>query len=150
MLSDIGLMQCFDDTDPDSHLKAFQRFQDIYHQTTFEKVKGEDSKLRTYAFFKISPGYEKYLDQKKCVKMRTALTKFRISNHTLMIEKGRHLSPKMAKELRFCPFCPNKVEDEKHFLLECPTYKYIRSDLYNDAKFILYIMLGIILANCFN
>ena len=134
MLSEIGLMQCFDDTDPDSHLKAFQRFQDIYHQTTLEKIKGGDSKLRTYALFKTSPGFEKYLDQITCVKKRTALTKFRISNHTLMIEKGRHSNPKMAKELRFCPFCPNKVEDEKHFLLECPTYEHIRSDLYNDAK----------------
>ena len=32
MLSEIGLMQCFDGIDPDSHLKAFKRFQDIYHQ----------------------------------------------------------------------------------------------------------------------
>ena len=84
--------------------------------------------------FKTSPGYEKYLDQITCLKMRTALTKFRISNHTLMIEKGRHSKPKVPKELRFCHFCPNSVEDEKHFLLVCPTYKYIRSDLYSEAK----------------
>ena len=51
-----------------------------------------------------------------------------------MIEKGRHLKPKVSKEMRSCPFCPNKVEDEKHFLLECPTYKHIRSDLCNEAK----------------
>ena len=134
MLSEIGLMQCFDGIDPDAHIKAFKRFQDIYHQTTLDKIKGGDSKLRTYALFKTSPGFEKYLDQISCIKKRTALTKLRISNHKLMIEKGRHSKPKIPKELRFCPFCPNKVEDEKHFLLECPTYKHIRSDLYNEAK----------------
>ena len=51
-----------------------------------------------------------------------------------MIKKGWHLKPKISKKMRFCPFRPNKVEDEKHFLLECPTYKHIRSDLYNEAK----------------
>ena len=90
--------------------------------------------MRTYALFKIAPGFETYLDEISCVKERTALTKFRISNHGLMIERGRY--SKIDKELRFCPFCPGRVEDEKHFLLECHTYKYLRSDLYNEVKII--------------
>ena len=134
MLSEIGLMESFTNNDSDAHLKAFQRFQDIYHQTTLEGIKSVESRLRTYALFKTSPGFEKYLDEISGIKNRTALTKFRISNHRLMIEKGRHSKPKVPKELRFCHFCPNSVEDEKHFLLVCPTYKYIRSDLYSEAK----------------
>ena len=51
-----------------------------------------------------------------------------------MIEKGRHKNN--DKSLRFCPFCTDKVEDEKHFLLECPIYKFIRSDLYREVKMI--------------
>ena len=106
MISEIGLMQSFTTNDPDTHLRVFQRLQDMYHQTALEKIKG--GRLRTYALFKTSPGFEKYLDGISCVKERTAL--------------------------RFCPFCPNTVEDEKHFLLKCQTYKYLRSDLYSEVK----------------
>ena len=41
-----------------------------------------------------------------------------------MIETGRHRG--LEKEERICPFCPNKVEDEYHFLFECNTYKHQR------------------------
>ncbi len=132
MLSEIGLMQTFTSQDPDAHLKAFQRLQDIYHQTTLGRIKSGDSRLRTYGLFKTTPGFENYLNELSCLKERTALTKLRLSNHKLMIEKGRHLS--IHRDLRFCPFCPNKIEDEKHFLTQCQTYKHLRSDLYNEAK----------------
>ena len=39
LLSEIGLRESFISRDPDSHLKAFQRLQDIFHQTTLEKIK---------------------------------------------------------------------------------------------------------------
>ncbi len=135
MLSEIGLMQSFVSQDSDAHLKAFQRLQDIYHQTAFERIKNGSSRLRTYGLFKTTPGFENYLDELSSLKERTALTKLRLSNHKLMIEKGRHSS--IHRDLRFCPFCPNKVENEKHFLLECQTYKYLRADLYTEAKTII-------------
>ena len=134
LLSEIGLRQSFISRDPDSHMKAFQRLQDIFHQTTLEKIKNGDSRLRTYALFKTSPGFEKYLYEIPSLKERTALTKLRISNHKLMIEKGRHTKPKTHKSLRFCPFCPNQVEDEKHFLVGCQMYKHLRPDLYKEVK----------------
>ena len=132
MLSEIGLMESFITKDPEAHFRSFKRLQDIYHQTALEKIKSANSKLRTYALFKTTPGYEKYLDQITCVKERTALTKFRLSNHMLMIEKGRHSG--IDRELRFCPFCPNRIEDEKHFLMKCQTYRHLRSDLYSRSK----------------
>ena len=55
MLSKNGLMECFINKAPDVHLKSSQRLQDVYHQTTFEGIKKEDSKLRTYALFKTTP-----------------------------------------------------------------------------------------------
>ena len=134
LLSEIGLRQSFISRDPESHLKAFQRLQDIFHQTTLEKIKHDDSRLRTYALFKTTPGFEKYLDEISSLKERTALTKLRLSNHKLMIEKGRHTRPKTHKSLRLCPFCPDQVEDEKHFLIGCQTYKHFRSNLYNEVK----------------
>ena len=89
-------------------------------------------RLRTYAIFKTIPGFEKYLDELKCVKERTALTKLRLSNHKLMIEKGRHSG--INRELRSCPFCPNRIENEKHFLIECQAYKRLRSNLYSEIE----------------
>ena len=55
------------------------------------------------------------------------MTKIRLSNHTLNIEAGRH--NKIQKNKRFCPFCPNLVEDEMHFLLFCPVYTENRVNL---------------------
>ena len=55
------------------------------------------------------------------------MAKFRLSNHRLMIEIGRHQN--VPKELRFCPFCPNMVETEAHFLFYCSAYNPIRDKI---------------------
>ena len=54
------------------------------------------------------------------------MTKFRLSNHKLMIEKGRHRG--LDKSARICPFC-NTVKDEIHFLINCKEYRHIRAEL---------------------
>ena len=41
-----------------------------------------------------------------------------------MIEIGRHKN--VSKDTRFCPFCPNVIENEIHFLFHCPVYSNIR------------------------
>ena len=41
---------------------------------------------------------------------------------------------KTHKSLRFCPFCPTHVEDEKHFLLECQPYQHLRKELFIEIK----------------
>ena len=72
-------------------------------------------------FFKKEIGFENYLVKIKNLAVRTQVTKSRLSNHHLMIEVGRHKGT--PKDLRFCPFCPQYVENEFHFLLECSMYK---------------------------
>ena len=47
-----------------------------------------------------------------------------------MIEKGRHL--KLDRNLRFCPFCPNEVEDEIHFMITCKNYTGDRYELFEQ------------------
>ena len=54
------------------------------------------------------------------------LTKLRISAHQLYVETGRYCNPSIPRENRFCFHCKNIVEDEKHFLLDCPLYKHVR------------------------
>ena len=132
LISGVGLRQVFLDGDKGAHEKVFQRLWDAYHQVALAGLRRGDSKLRTYGLIKSAPGFEKYLDGVGCVRERIALTKLRLSNHSLMIEKGRHSD--VDRTVRFCPFCPNIVEDEKHFLLGCKAYKHIRQDLLGAAR----------------
>ena len=48
------------------------------------------------------------------------MTKFRLSNHKLMIEKDRHNNIEYDK--RYCQLCPNCIENEYHFIIKCPAY----------------------------
>ena len=49
----------------------------------------------------------------------------------LKIETGRHVRPKIPSDQRVCKLCTlNIVEDEIHFLIQCPVYQDIR-DKYN-------------------
>jgi hypothetical protein len=60
---------------------------------------------------------------------RVALTRFRISCHSLEIEIGRR--NKTVREKRYCQLCARSnhymVEDEFHMMSYCPTYNYLRS-----------------------
>ena len=56
---------------------------------------------------------------------RKSLVKLRISSRNLQIETGRY--DKIARDERLCSLCNrNKIEDETHFLLDCPSYSSIR------------------------
>ncbi len=104
-----------------------------FHLDAFRSINNPESKLRTYALFKTEAGCEKYLLEVKNFATRRFLTKFRLSNSVLNIEKGRHTVPKTPKGLRFCPFCPDRVEDEEHFLLGCPVYRVPRGEMTNTV-----------------
>ena len=115
---------------PPVHEKLFTRLVDIFNQTALSNIASPDSKLRTYNLFKKELGFEPYITCIKNVNHRKALSKFRLSNHQLMIEVGRH--KKIPKLQRFCPFCPSPViEDEIHFLINCPLYDPLRRDIYD-------------------
>ena len=71
-------------------------------------------------------GTEKYLTEIRNISILQQVTKFRLSNHKLAIETGRHEG--VERDERICPFCPNEVEDEVHFLLKCPILKHLRNE----------------------
>ena len=48
------------------------------------------------------------------------LCKFRVSAHKLEIEVGRYKNIEVNG--RICAICKNGIEDEIHFLLQCPKY----------------------------
>ena len=117
----------FSDKHPFISKRLFERLVDTFHQNAFATIKSEKSKLRTYAIFKTSAGFEKYLYEVKNMATRTAVSKLRLSNHCLAIETGRYNNT--DEPFRFCPFCPNKIENEFHFLAECRAYRYVRENL---------------------
>jgi hypothetical protein len=81
----------------------------------------------TYALFKRECCFEPYLIVIRDVHKRTCLSRFRMGVSMLHIETGRYEangtcgSHGIPVNMRVCLFCSlSKVEDEIHFLLECP------------------------------
>ena len=105
-----------------------------FQQDTFAEIKKDSSILRTYRVIKTKIGIEGYLaaHPKINTQDRIALTKFRLSNHDLMIEKGRYF--KVEKAERFCPFCPKTIETELHFLIHCNTFACLRRELFSTIR----------------
>ena len=64
---------------------------------------------------------------------REIVVKFRCGDHILMIEAGRQ--KKIDLEERMRKMCSQKrVEDERHFILECSTYNKVRKSLFETCR----------------
>ena len=50
---------------------------------------------------------------------RSLITKLRLSCHILNIETMRYCRPKIVRQKRFCP---DTIESEEHFILNCNKY----------------------------
>ena len=68
-------------------------------------------------------------------KMRKTLTMYRLSEHSLAVEKGRHRQTWLPREDRLCSHCgQGVVETELHFLTACDKYKHIRDEYFPKFK----------------
>ena len=79
-------------------------------------------KADSFRQFKETVKFERYLENIRIRKHRVSLSKLRLSDHCLMIERGRHSRPITPREMRFCPHCPLELENEEHFLTLCVAY----------------------------
>ena len=62
-----------------------------------------------------------------------AQCKIRISAHTLKVETDRYAKTYIDKSQRLCKKCIlNKVEDEEHFICQCPFYNFFRKKKYDN------------------
>ena len=139
------------DTSP--NFSSFVKKFDLECNTIYEKSKNDlnklcvgnydrfwwtqinnSSKASSYITFKRNICYENYLDQIKNEKHRTTLSRFRLSNHDLLIEKGRHTRPKLERNDRKCFICKDEIEDECHFVIKCPLYTKERQNLFNCCR----------------
>ena len=80
------------------------------------------NRLRTYRLFKVDAQVtEQYLTTITNPKIRQAYTKFRTSDHKVMIKMWQHCKPPKPVHERTCPICTtDSIEDEIHFLVDCP------------------------------
>ena len=101
-----------------------QRIVDTYQQSWYSEI-NNSSRLESYCFFKHNFELEKYLTLNIDQKYKLALTRFRTSSHSLLIETGRYEN--IPREQRICQSCNiYKIENEFHFLLVCPKYRELR------------------------
>ena len=76
---------------------------------------------------------EQYLLVIKSAKLKKNLTQLRVSSHKLYIETGRQSQPYKDPLDRVCFYCDNHaIEDEKHFVIKCPLYNTLRSNLFDE------------------
>jgi hypothetical protein len=97
-----------------------QKLQDQYQQQWLDQVTNS-GKCLTYRIIKPSLQFESYLTSLPR-HLSISLCKFRLSNHRLPIEVGRHRN--IDREYRICQLCSkNVLGDEFHALFECEAFK---------------------------
>ena len=116
------------------------RLIDCFKQKWYADI--TDSRiLYYYKHIKTTFGYEQYLDKIVNPKLRSVLTKLRISAHNLRVETGRYARNRLERNERKCLICANSndIEDEYHFIILCNVYndlrvKYQSSYLYTNPS----------------
>ena len=107
-----------------------QRICDISNQNTLSYIINSP-KLRTYAKFKIKNKLEDYLINTNNAVQRKYISKFRLSNHKLLIETGRYMN--LSVESRKCDNC-KILEDEFHLAIQCELYKEERKIMFDEIE----------------
>ena len=110
---------------PDAFMYVFrQRLIDIYKQNWNTRLT-ESPRARFYRVVINDLSFYEQLDKIHNKSHRNALARLITSSHRLRVETGRWERPVIPYESRICTMC-HKLDDEFHFLLECPRYHDIR------------------------
>ena len=88
-------------------------------------------KLRTYKLFKRARYVEKYVTLNLSTKERSLLAQLRMGVLPIHIETGRYTN--IPAENRYCFNCHDKIEDEMHFVFDCPLYGTFRETLLKNV-----------------
>jgi hypothetical protein len=98
-----------------------------FYEESWLEVMQNSSKCSLYREFKTELKLETYL-YKLDDNLRINLTKYRLSNHRLPIEVGRHNN--IIRSERTCIFCTEyDIGDEYHYMFICPIFAQERSKL---------------------
>ena len=125
------LMNLFNLTDLPGNLAQFKTKVDKNIRDKFihfwggYKKNENTARMHFYNEIKTQFSFENYLDLSN-FSQRRIIAKFRCSDHTLEIEKGRH--NKIPREERLCKVCDcEETETEEHFLIKCKFYDNLKS-----------------------
>jgi hypothetical protein len=121
----------------ESTFKSFE--ESCYYKFLKEHGNEKDSKARMYfdLYRRTDEGcYEMgpapYMSRVYNRQLQIVLARFRTSCHNLQIEKGRWVKPRVERSNRLCTCCSlNVVEDETHFMFDCPIYQETRNKFRN-------------------
>ena len=103
-----------------------QKYENYWLETTKTQ-----SKLNCYLALNRQYTVAEYLSTVTDNKVRKTLTMYRLSEHSLAIERGRYRQTWLPREDRLCSHCSQGVvETELHFLTACDKYKHIREQYY--------------------
>ena len=126
MLESLGFAYVWNNQalDKNTYNAIKQRLFDSADQELLMSI-NTSTKLQSYCTFKEDIQSEPYLDFIRPNKYKVALSRLRLSSHSLAIETGR--STGTAREDRLCIYCNmNAIESEIHFTLACPHYIDLR------------------------
>ena len=96
------------------------RLRDCFQQEWHGRLSNSE-RFFTYRSFKKSFETEQYINDLKIKKFRDVFIRFRLGVNELNANKWYE-----QNQSSNCPFCVNTIENEKHFLIDCPLYKDIR------------------------
>ena len=116
------------------NLKVFKNLCSGVQDTKLKFQMTQKPKLKHFLHYKCKKVgcVEPYvmLHNKKC---RSNFATYRLGSLKLLIETGHYEG--LRHEDRICTFCNlNKIEDEVHFLCECPLYEVLRAALYSEIN----------------
>jgi hypothetical protein len=112
-------------------LKIFkQRLIDMYVQEWYEAMRNS---VRHEPYMQLKDGFirENYLFDIDRFHFRSCITKARFNMLPLNGNLYRFENDFAA---RFCPFCVNILEDENHFIIECPMYHDLRNKFISHTR----------------
>lgn len=110
-----------------------QTLQDVSLQQSTEKMENETklTLLKNSKYLNKLPNYLRCIDSRR---KRTLLSKLRLGTLDLEIETSR--KDKIPRSERFCKLCnTGEVENEAHFILNCPALSHCRENYINSLSF---------------
>ena len=100
----------------------------MYMQHCLSEI-NSSSRCRPYKELKQVFTPESYLSVRMDKKLRTSYyTKFGLSSHKLLVERGPWMTPKQQYEMRKCTLCDSDdIDNEYHVTLVCQQFKDLRT-----------------------
>ena len=122
-----------------THVICVMQGRDFLHQHAFNYFADEQhSSLMLYRT--MQPEYKpaEYLSVVKCASNRRLISSFRTGCHGLRADTGRWADGvHLDRTGRLCLMCKSLscVEDEQHFVFDCPAYMYVYIQPYHVTAF---------------